>query len=72
MKQKVKIELREWDFDCGDGCCNNYGTEIIVDGKLCDNQYTGSDVAASLRFALETLGYDVEIEETFDTSERGK
>lgn len=62
---KVKVELHEYTYDCGDGCCTDYGTLTVVNGKElpCHNQ----DVATILRIVLEELGYEVEIEETYET-----
>jgi hypothetical protein len=62
---KVKVELHEYTYHCGDGCCTDYGTLTVVNGKdlPCRNQ----DAATILRTVLEELGYEVEIEETYET-----
>lgn len=62
-KEKLEIELKDWDYTCGDGCCYLYGTELTLNGEVCDNQYAGGDVKQALRFVLEKLGYEVEIVE---------
>ena len=61
---KVKIELDEYYYSCGDGCCTNYGTTTTVNGKEldCHNQ----DVGTILKGVLEELGYSVEIIETYN------
>ena len=58
-KKKIKIELKDYWYQCGDGCCDNYGTITKVDGEEleCHNQDAGTIV----KQILEHLGYDVEI-----------
>jgi len=66
----VKIKLEEWQYQCGDGCCDNYGTYLYVNGKklehpnpeIYDNGYLGQDVSTALEAVLKELGYEVEIE----------
>ena len=64
MAKKVKIELDEFYYNCGDGCCTNYGTTTTVNGKELD--LINQDVATILEQVLEELGYDVEIIETYN------
>ena len=56
----LKINLKEYGYHCGDGCCYNYGTITKVnDVELpCHNQ----DAATILSQVLVHLGYKVEIE----------
>ena len=56
----LKIKLHEYAYQCGDGCCYNYGTITTVnDIELpCHNQ----DAETILRQVLEHLGYKVEID----------
>ena len=56
----LKINLTDYEYSCGDGCCYNYGTITKVNGiKLpCHNQ----DVGTILSQVLKHLGYKVEIE----------
>lgn len=65
--KKIKIELDEWIWECGDGCCTNYGTTTQVDGVIMplDNQ----DVGTIVTMILEHLGYEVELIETYDNGE---
>jgi hypothetical protein len=65
-KPTLKINLHEYSYHCGDGCCLNYGTITTVNGvKLpLHNQ----DAGTILRQVLEYLGYEVEIENTFDNN----
>ena len=43
-----------------------FGTELIVNGVKCDNQYAGDDVTTALEFVLKSLGHEVEIERTYE------
>lgn len=65
-EKEVNIELRDWDHQCADGCCMNYGTEIIVNGVKSDNSYDGTDVAQALHFTLSQLGFNVKITNTHE------
>ena len=70
----VKIELRNWHYQCSDGCCDNYGTYLYLNGKQLehpdpeqyDNKYLGEDVPTALMAVLKELGYSVQIENTYD------
>jgi len=59
MKEKIKIELIDYDYDCADGCCTYYGTTTKVNGVEleCHNQ----DTATIVKQILEHLGYEVEV-----------
>ena len=63
-KEKVKIELSEYLYNCTDGCCTEYGTVTTVNGK--ELPLYNQDVGTILRQVLEELGYEVEINETYD------
>jgi hypothetical protein len=71
--KKVKITLEEWDYTCGDGCCFSYGTKIYLNDKelehpdpeVDDNSGVGSSVITALLAVLKELGYEVEIDLTF-------
>jgi len=62
--KKVKIELEEYWYKCGDGCCDNYGTITRVNGVELDLH--NQDTRTILKQVLEHLGYDAEIIETQD------
>lgn len=70
----VKIKLEQWYSQCADGCCENYGTYLYVNGKklehpnpeVSDNGYLGEDVSTALEAVLKELGYEVEIENTYE------
>ncbi len=61
-----RIELEEWETNCGDGCCYDYGTTYVIkhDGKEVVRG-THSTAEAALKDALEHLGYVVEYKDTW-------
>jgi hypothetical protein len=61
---KVKINLRDYVYTCGDGCCTDYGTVTTVNGVELDCH--NEDRVTILTKVLEHLGYEVEIEESYD------
>jgi hypothetical protein len=62
--KKVKIEIDDWVYDCGDGCCTNYGTTTKVNGVEMPS--TNQDAGTIVRMILEHLGYKVELIETYN------
>lgn len=32
----VKVHAEDWHYTCGDGCCDDWGTDIFIDGKKVD------------------------------------
>ena len=64
-KKKVKISLHEYLYHCGDGCCTDYGTVTTVNGV--ELEFNNQDTSTILTKVLEHLGYEVEIEQTYDT-----
>ena len=78
MKDKnINIELRNWEYTCGDGCCTNYGVSLFMNGTEMEHpdstdedyiasNYIGDDVGLALRSVLTKLGYNVTITETHD------
>ena len=67
VKSSVSIELKDWDYDCADGCCTTFGTKLLLNGKelehpneeILDNSYVGCDVQTALHAVLKELGYEV-------------
>ena len=62
--KKLDIKIEHWDYTCGDGCCTTYGTSVTINGAELQNQ--NQDIPTILEKVLEHLGYEVEIEETFE------
>lgn len=58
-KEKLIIQLEDWDHTCGDGCCYTWGTTIRVNGVELERD--GTHVHGALAAVLEHLGYEVEI-----------
>lgn len=65
---KVEITFKSWDYHCSDGCCSEYGTSILLNGKEVehhdneqhDNRFLGDDAESALKSVLKALGYEVE------------
>lgn len=62
--KKLNIELNDWMYECGDGCCTTYGTTTKVNGVEIDN--INEDREIILQKVLEHLGFEVEIETTYN------
>lgn len=63
-KNKLNISLAEYTYTCGDGCCTTYGTVTTVNGV--ELPYNNQDTETILRQVLEHLGYEVDIEYSYD------
>lgn len=63
-KPKLNIQLDEYNHQCGEGCCDIYGTITTINGVElpCHNQ----DTYTIVKQILEHLGYEVEITETYN------
>ncbi len=64
QKEKVEINLHEYWRKCGDGCCDDYGTIVKVNGVETPSR--NQDVETILRDVLEHLGYEVDITSSYD------
>lgn len=66
---KAKIELIEWwsDDSCGDGCCSEWGTKLIVNGKEATTYFTGE--ASDIRILLDALNIEYELKVTDELQE---
>lgn len=62
--KKLIINLNEYDYKCGDGCCDHYGVITMLNGieLPCHN----IDAYTILKQVLEQLGYDVEITQSYN------
>ena len=63
-KNKLNINLTEYTYDCSDGCCTTFGTITTVNGV--ELPYNNQDTETILRQVLEHLGYEVEIEYSYN------
>jgi len=59
--KKIKIGLKSYEYECGDGCCYEQGDLIYVDGEQIGDTAANS-VENTLQLVLSHLGYDVSIE----------
>jgi len=61
--QELVIELEDWDYRCGDGCCYEWGVGISINGEDLDSiGFVGSnDVEVGIVRILEYLGINYEI-----------
>lgn len=64
IKPKIIIDLIDYNYKCGDGCCTNYGTITKVNGVELENN--NQDVSTILTKVLEHLGYEVEVNNEYD------
>lgn len=62
MKEKINIQLHEYDWHCPDGCCYDYGTIVTVNGEQLT--ITNQDTSTILESVLNHLGYEVDIDES--------
>lgn len=67
MTKKIKIELAQYAYNCGDGCCYNYGTITTVNGVQLESH--NEDAANIVEKVLRHLGYEVELIETYNGEE---
>ena len=61
---KVKITFEEYESNCADGCCYDYGMITTVNGE--ELEFRNSDTETIVRGILEKLGYEVEIESIYE------
>ena len=33
----MRISLIDWDWECGDGCCQEWGTDLYIDGEKIES-----------------------------------
>ncbi len=60
IPKEVNIKLTDWHYTCGDGCCDDYGTRLGVDGvEITD--YADMNVEDTIEKLLTHLGYKVNI-----------
>ena len=55
----VVIGLQHWNYECGDGCCSEWGTNVFVNGVQVTS--AGDQDHLLLSSILNALGYDATI-----------
>ena len=53
------LSVEEWDWECDDGCCYEYGVNLYLDGQEVAHSST---LAEALIDFLKNLGYNIEEE----------
>jgi hypothetical protein len=66
MSQKHKITVKDYEWECGEGCCTEMGREFYIDGVMV---FRGSCEEHGWMTVLEKLGIDAELE---GLNERGE
>ena len=64
--KEITITLNHWDYECGDKCCYDYGTELYVNGEMITTQ-ADHNLEDTIWNLLTHLGYKVTIENRIDT-----
>ena len=57
-KKKVTITRKSYDYECGDGCCSEYGQTWYVDGE---EVHSSPCEHSALIAILDHLGFDATI-----------
>jgi len=66
---KHRIEIRPYEYECGDGCCHESGSIVKVDGGLvadvahCNELDALESILAALGIDAEIVEYDLEGDE---------
>jgi hypothetical protein len=60
LNNKLKIEFKQWNYECADGCCTHFGCDIFLNDEKLEEQHADDHVNA-LNAILPKLGYEVEI-----------
>jgi hypothetical protein len=57
------IEINNWDYVCGDGCCYDSGVELILNGERITQYFLNSDngAAEALKDLLVRLGVNAQV-----------
>lgn len=58
-RRKVIIEIEDWEYECGDGCCYDWGTILRVNGSQLIDRFDGNVYV--IEGILQMLDIDYEI-----------
>ena len=54
------IKLVYWNEKCGDGCCDHFGTRLIINDFIVDNDfYEGEEFLIDIIKALSITEYEI-------------
>jgi hypothetical protein len=65
LSQKVVLQTQDWHYTCGDGCCDDYGQRLFVNGDDIEADMY-SNAYDAIEKVLKQLGYEVEWDELED------
>lgn len=57
----MKIETKDYHWECSDGCCTEWGTILYLDGKEVEDRRFMSTEDAYQFVLEELLGHEVDI-----------
>lgn len=60
--EKVVLTTQDYHYTCGDGCCDNYGQRLFINGEEINAELEPNPHYA-IELILRKLGYEVEWEE---------
>lgn len=57
------IEINDWDRTCGDGCCYDYGVDLLLNGERITPYFCNSNggFAEALKILLNKLGVEAKV-----------
>lgn len=54
------IKLINWHTRCGDGCCDDYGTRLIINDVIVDNDFfEGEKFIVDIMKSLGIVDYEI-------------
>jgi hypothetical protein len=56
----MRIETKDYSYQCGDGCCYEYGTILYIDGKQITDRRFSCEAEAYLYILQDVLGHQVD------------
>ena len=58
--KEINISFEDWNWECGDGCCDSCGTTLKVGDKVITD-YADMNIEDTITKLLEHLGYKVNV-----------
>jgi hypothetical protein len=66
QKKKITLQAQHWHYTCGDGCCDDYGERLYVNGEELEKVDIYYNAHGAIEEILKHLGYEVEWDELED------
>lgn len=63
MSKPLTLQIEEWDYNCGDGCCYEYGETLSIDDEEVYKSHMEFIDRDLVKTILKHLGYSVEWQE---------